>query len=216
MAAREAVGAAESALAAARQLATDNQKQLTAGIMAPLDVATAQSQAAASERDLIIAQTNLQQSELQLKTVFSKNLDEPLASATIEPTDRFPDPAEVILPSLREATSIALANRPEVPVAEGNIKSQKDAQPFIRNSLMPNVNVFGLVTTVGLYNVFGTSLWDAIRFKYPEVAVGLTVSFPLRNRQAQADEIRSRLELNQSQDTLVRTKSQIEVDVQNA
>jgi outer membrane protein TolC len=216
VAARESVRAAEAALGAARQLASDNQKQLDAGTMAPLDVETAQSQAAASQRDLIIAQTNLQNAELQLKITFSKNLDEPLASATIEPTDAFPDPSQAILPSLREATAIAMANRPEVPVAEGNIKSQKDAMPFIRNALTPNVNVFALVTTVGLYNVFGTSLWDAVRFKYPEVAFGMTVSFPIRNRQAQADEIRSRLELNQSQDTLVRTKSQIEVDVQNA
>jgi len=216
VAARESVRAAEAALGAARQLASDNQKQLDAGTMAPLDVETAQSQAAASRRDLIIAQTNLQNAELQLKTMFSKNLDEPLASAAVEPTDAFPDPSQVILPSLREATAIAMANRPEVPVAEGNIKSQKDAMPFIRNALTPNVNLFALVTTVGLYNVFGTSLWESVRFKYPEVAFGVTVSFPLRNRQAQADEIRSRLELNQSQDTLVRTKSQIEVDVQNA
>jgi len=216
VAARESVRAAEAALGAARQLASDNQKQLDAGTMAPLDVETAQSQAAASQRDLIIAQTNLQNAELQLKTMFSMNLDEPLASATVEPTDAFPDPSQAILPSLREATAVAMANRPEVPVAEGNIKSQKDAMPFIRNALTPNVNVFALVTTVGLYNVFGTSLSEAVRMKYPEVAFGVTVSFPLRNRQAQADEIRSRLEMNQSQDTLVRTKSQIEVDVENA
>ena len=216
VAARESVRAAESALAAAQQLASQNQKQLDAGTMSPLDVETAQSQAAASRRDLIVAQTNLQNAELLLKTMFSKTLDEPLASATIEPTDALPDPAQVILPSLQEATAIALANRPEVPVAEGNIKSDKDSMPFIRNALTPNVNAFALVTTVGLYNVFGTAIWDAVRFKYPEVAFGVTISFPLRNRQAQADEVRSRLELRQSQDTLVRTKSQIEVDVQNA
>jgi len=215
VAAREAVRAAESALSAARQLAADNQNRLDAGTMAPLDVATAQSQAAASQRDLIVAQTNLQNSELQLKTMFSKNLDEPLASATIEPTDSLPDPSQAILPSLREATAIAWANRPEVPVAEGNIKSQKDALPFIRNALSPNLNAFALVTTVGLYNVYGTSLWEAIRFKYPEVAVGLTLSFPVRNRQAQADEVRTRLELNQSQDTLARTRNQIAVEVHN-
>jgi outer membrane protein TolC len=216
VAAREAVRAAESALAAARQLAAQNQKQLDAGTMAPLDVATAQSQAAASQRDLIVAQTNLQNTELQLKTTFSKNLDEPLASATIEPTDVFPDPSQAMLPSLQEATAIALANRPEVPVAEGNIKSQKDALPFVRNALTPNLNAFALVTTVGLYNAFGTSLWEAVRFKYPEVAFGLTLSFPVRNRQAQADEVRTRLELNQSQDMLVRTRNQIAIDVQNA
>ena len=67
-----------------------------------------------------------------------------------------------------------------------------------------------------MYNAFGTALIDNFQFNYPQFAVGLSVSFPVRNRQAQADEIRSRLELKQSQDTLVRTKSQIEVDVQNA
>ncbi len=142
--------AAEAALGAAKNLAANNQSRLDAGTMAPLDVETALSQAAASQRDLIIAQTNLQNAELRLKVTFSKNLDEPLASATIEPTDAFPDPSLAILPSVREATAIAHANRAEIPVAEGNIKSQKDAMPFIRNSLEPKLNVFGLVTTAGL------------------------------------------------------------------
>jgi outer membrane protein len=73
-----------------------------------------------------------------------------------------------------------------------------------------------LVNNVGLYNIFGTAFSEAIKFKYPQFAFGLTVSFPLHNRQAQADDIRSRLELQQARDTLVRTQSQIEVDVQNA
>lgn len=213
---REAVRAAEAALAAAQQLQASNQKQLDVGTMAPLDVATAQSQAAASQRDLIIAQTNLQNAELLLKTMFSKDLEEPLASATIETTDPLPDPSQIPLVSLPEASAIALANRPEVNIAQGNIQSDVDSQAFIRNSLLPNFNAFALITTVGLYNVFGTALSETVQFKYPEVAFGVTLSFPIRNRQAQADEVRSRLEMRQSQDTLVRTKSQIEVDVQNA
>jgi outer membrane protein TolC len=44
----------------------------------------------------------------------------------------------------------------------------------------------------------------------------VTIGFPIRNRQAQADDVRSRLELQQAKDTLVRTESQVEVDVQNA
>ena len=86
----------------------------------------------------------------------------------------------------------------------------------MKNALLPNVNVFALVNNVGLYNVFGTAFSEAIQFKYPQFAFGVTISFPLHNRQAQADDIRSRLELQQSRDTLVRTQSQIEVDVQNA
>lgn len=213
---KEAVRAAEQTLLVSRQLEANNRKELEAGVMATLDVVTAQSQVAASERDLIIAQTNVQYAELQLKNMFSKNMEEPFLSASIETTDSLPDPEDTPLPGLDQAVAIAHSNRPEVPIAEGNIKSQEDVLPFLKNALLPTVNAFFLVNNVGLYNVFGTSFSEAIRFKYPQFAFGVTVNFPLHNRQAQADDIRSRLELQQSRDTLVRTQSQIEVDVQNA
>ena len=211
-----AVRSAEEAVAAAQQLERESRKQLEIGTMAPLDVATAQAQVAASQRDLIVAQTNVQNAELALKAMISKKLDEPLASASIDTLDPLPEPDDVPVPDVDQAKATAMENRPEISIAEGNMKSQQDALPFIRNALLPNVNVFALVTTVGLYNVFGTSMVDIVHFKYPEVAFGLSVSFPIRNRQAQADEVRTRLEYKQAQDTLVRSKSQIEVDVENA
>jgi outer membrane protein TolC len=213
---QQAVRAAEETLRVSQQLLANNQKEFEAGVMARLDVGTAQSQVASSQRDYIIAQTNVQYAELQLKSMFSKTMEDPLLSATIETTESFPDPQETPLPGLDQAVATAHANRPEVPIAEGNIKSQVDVLPFLRNALLPSVNVFALVNNVGLYNVFGTSFSEAIKFKYPQFAFGVNVSFPLHNRQAQADDIRSRLELQQARDTLVRTQSQIEVDVQNA
>ncbi len=51
---------------------------------------------------------------------------------------------------------------------------------------------------------------------YPEFAFGVTVTFPFHNRQAQADDVRSRLELRQSKDALIQSDSQVEVDVRNA
>lgn len=216
IAAQESVRASELALAAAERLANNNRESFEVGVMSRLDVVTAESQAAASRRDLIVAQTNVQYAELNLKSMLTKSLDEPLASAVIETTDSFPDPEQAQLPSLDKATAIAKENRPEISVAEGNMKSQRDVQPFVRNSLLPNVNIFGLVNTEALYNVFGTSFVEVAQAKYPQVAFGVSVTFSLRNRQAQADEVRSRLEYRQSEDTLVRTKSQVEVDVQNA
>ncbi|HKE27487.1 MAG TPA: TolC family protein [Bryobacteraceae bacterium] len=211
-----AVRSAQQALDVAQQLVKDNETQLRAGTMAPIDVVTAQAQVAAAQRDLVVAKTGVQNAELQLKSMIVKNLDEPLASASIEVTDSFPDPVGAHPPTLEEAIATAKENRPELSIAQGNIKSQADVMPFIRNALLPNFNVFGLVTTVGLYNVFGTSLTEAIHFRYPEYAFGVSISFPLKNRQAQADDIRSRLELRQAKDTLVRSESQVEVEVQNA
>jgi outer membrane protein len=216
VASQDAVRSAQEAVAAAEELEKENRKQLEIGSMAQLDVVSAQSQVAATRRDLIVAQTNEQIAELQLKSMISRNLDEPLASAAIETADPLPEPDDKPIPPVEELSAQAMQNRPEISIAEGNIKSQMDAMPFIRNALLPNVNVFGLITTVGLYNVFGTAMVDAVEFKYPEVAFGVQVTFPIRNRQAQADEVRSRLELKQAEDTLVRSKSNIDVDVQNA
>jgi outer membrane protein TolC len=215
-AAQEGVRAAQQALDAAQVLVDESEVQVRIGTMAPLDVASAQSQAAAARRDLVTAQTAAANAELQLKAQLFKTLDEPFASARIEIADPFPEPAGVAIPAFDDAAATAKRNRPDIAVAEGNIKSQEDVMPFIRNAMLPNVNAFFLVTTVGLYNVFGTSFSEAIHFRYPEYAFGVTVSFPLRNRQAQADDIRSRLELRQAKDTLVRSQSQVEVDVQNA
>jgi outer membrane protein TolC len=216
LAAQEAVRAAEQARAVAQQLEEENKKQFLIGTMANLDVITAQSQAAASERDLIVARTAVQNAELELKSMLSRSLDEPLASAAIEITDTFPEADGAPIPTQEQAVATAMASRPDLAVAEGNLKSQQDVMPFIRNALLPNFNVFALVTTVGLYNVFGTSFTEAIHFRYPEAAFGVTVTFPMRNRQAQADDVRARLTLQQSKDTLVRSKSQVEVDVENA
>jgi outer membrane protein len=215
-AAREGVRAAQQALDAAEVLVHESEAQVRIGTMAPLDVASAESQAAAARRDLVTAQTAVDNGELQLKALIFKTLDEPFASARIEIADTFPDPAGAPIPSLDDASATAKRNRPDLAVAQGNIKSQQDVMPFIRNAMLPNVNAFVLVTTVGLYNVFGTSFSEAIHFRYPEYAFGVSISFPLRNRQAQADDIRSRIELRQAKDILVRSQSQVEVDVQNA
>ena len=215
-AAQAGVRSAQQALEAARELVTENAKQAQIGTMAELDVISAQAQSAAAERDLVAAQTAEQNAELQLKGMISRRITEPLASAAIELADDFPNPASAQVPDIASATALAHKNRPDLAIAQGNIKSQEDAMPFIRNALLPNLNVFALATTVGLYNVFGTSLSEAIHFRYPEYAFGLTISFPLRNRQAQADDVRSRIELRQARDTLVRSKSQVDVDVQNA
>ena len=216
VAAQAAVRAAQQALDAAQQLETNNKMKVEIGTMASLDLATAESQTASSRRDLIVAQTNLTNTELLLKSQFSKNLDDAFASATIETTDTFPDPDNNPPPNLQEAVQIANKNRPDISVAEGNIKSQNDVLPFIRSALKPTLNIYGLVSTVGLYNFFGTAFTEAIHFKYPQIAFGMNLTFPLRNRQAQADDVRSQLELRQAQDTLVRTRNQVEVDVQNA
>ncbi len=66
------IKAKQSAMHLAQTLYEDNQKQVQAGTLIPLDVTRAEAQLANTQRDLVTSQTNLQQQELQLKNLISR------------------------------------------------------------------------------------------------------------------------------------------------
>ena len=81
---------------------------------AGLDLVTAQAQVAAAQRDLVVARTNFQMAETQLKNMLSKRMDPVLDAAEIETTDPLPMPQErdVPLPRGRTAVRHDAASRP--------------------------------------------------------------------------------------------------------
>src|SRR4029077_1462971 len=83
---QENVKVAQDSLAAAQRLYENSKRQAEVGALAPLDVVSAQSAVAASERDLVIAQTNFQIQEITLKNLLSKRIDPELDSAEIVTT----------------------------------------------------------------------------------------------------------------------------------
>ena len=83
-----------------QKLLNDTRKQEAAGILSRLDVVTAESEVAASQRDLIVAQTSLDQQAAALKQLLSKRDDPALDAAVIVVTDPLPDPRESDLPAL--------------------------------------------------------------------------------------------------------------------
>ena len=96
------VQVAQESLDAVKELLEQTRKEEEIGVLSRLDVVTAESQAAASDRDLIVAQTNLQQQETTLKQLISKRNDPELDAATIVLTDPLPEPRESDLPSLAD------------------------------------------------------------------------------------------------------------------
>ena len=230
---QEQVRSSEQALRAAQQLLDDNSKMEKAGTLAPLDVTQAKAEVAARQRDLIVAQTNLQTQEMALKIYFSKEITDALGDASIKATDPLPEPQASDIPPLPEALTTAMQNRPEVPQVEGTVFNNEVAVKFTRNFLKPTFNVFGLFATAGLYgnrlalNSAGGApilvsgglaqeLTQFIHFKYPEYAVGFALSIPLRNRSATADNGRAQLDERQSETNLERTRNQIDLEVRKA
>jgi outer membrane protein TolC len=72
---QENVKVAQDSLVAAQRLYENSKRQVEVGALAPLDVVSAQSAVAASERDLVVAQTNFQIQEIALKNLLSKRID---------------------------------------------------------------------------------------------------------------------------------------------
>src|SRR6202007_2248008 len=67
----------QEALAFAQKTLSDTQKQVTAGVTAPLQLASAQSTVATDQEGLILAQTNLELQQLLMKNALSRTLVDP-------------------------------------------------------------------------------------------------------------------------------------------
>lgn len=217
------VQVAQNSLDVAKQLLEDNRKQEQIGTMSQLDVVTAESQVAASARDLILAQTNLEQQVTTLKQLISKKDDPQLEAATIVVTDRLPQPREADMPNLQAALATAQSNRPELRQSQNNLENQKVGIEYARNNQLPTVSVFGLYAGSGLQGntALATSgaidsLGQTFGAVYPETAAGLSFSASIRNRSAQADSARAQLERNQLLTQQQNTSNQIRMQVQQA
>jgi outer membrane protein len=214
------VRVAEQSLAVSQRLLKDNQIRLDVGTMSPLDVTSAEAEVAARTRDLTVARTNLQLQEAALKNILSKTVDPKLDGASVILKDPMPEPKDSDLPLLENALKNAFEDRPELRQAQINLENQDIALKFTKNSLLPNAAIFGFFAGAGLQGNTSTAesgIWDslsqAFQGEYPEYAGGLSMTIPLRNRVAQADNIRTQLENNQMKVGLQRYRSQVALEV---
>ncbi len=224
---QEQVRVAEQTLAVAEQLYKDNQVRLDVGTMSPLDVTSAESEVAARTRDLTIARTNLQLMEATLKNILVKKVTPELDAATIVIKDPMPEPRDSDIPDLSTALAGALEARPELQTAEVNLKNQDISVRFTENSLKPAFNIFGFYAGSGLEGdpaapptgssqQTSSAMGQSFTADYPEYAGGLAMSIPIRNRAAQADNLRSQLEANQLQINRQRSINTAALEVRKA
>ncbi|HYR45296.1 MAG TPA: TolC family protein, partial [Terriglobia bacterium] len=222
-AANEEVLAAQRNLDVAERLDKDTKARLEIGTVARIELATTGSAVAAAKRDLIVAQTDFQLQEAQFKKLLSKKIDPELDAAGIETLDELPEPSERDLPELNTALAAALEGRPELRITQQDLANQDISARFTRNGLLPNLSAFSLFAGAGLAGDnakvatgAGKSLFQDFSAEYPEYASGLSMVIPLRNRAAQADNLRARLEQQQLEVGMQRLKQQIELEVRQS
>ena len=235
----------QDALAFAQKTLSDTQRQIGAGVSAPLQLASAQSTVANDQQTLILAQTNLELQQLLMKNALSRTLvDHTLDEAQVIPTSTMDVPEQESIPPTHDLIEQALNHRGELEESRVDLKTRELNTRVLGNALLPTTDVFAYYGGSGVggdqnaANIcppppapqpFGcrqpgtipsrgiTDTWkQLVNSTAPDKGVGVTFSIPLRNRVAQANQIRSELEYRQAQMRLQQLENQIRIEVRSA
>ncbi len=229
-------------LAFAQKTLSDNQKQVQIGTLAPIEVVRAQSTVATNQQTLTLALTNLELQQLLMKNALSRTLVNPaLADAEVIPTSTMELPAQEAVIPTQDLVNDALGHRPELAEARINLSNTDISNKAIRSALLPAVDLFAYYSGAGLGGLqnpnyecitqpqncppgfkkaspvsYGGTLDQLVTSVAPDKGVGLSLTIPLRNRAAQATQVRSEFEYRQAQLRIQQIENQIRIEVRNA
>jgi outer membrane protein len=239
----ENVRVQQEALAFAQKTLSDTQKQVQIGSLAPIEVVRAQNTVAADQQNLVQAQTNLDLQQLLMKNALSRTLQDPhLANAEVIPTTTMALPAQEPVVPTEDLVNEALQHRPDLAESRIDLVNRDISARAIKNALLPSLDLFAYYNgsgTGGSQNPnyiclnqpsssfcqgfapatpisYGSTLSDLVDSSAPDKGVGVTLNIPIRNRQAQALQVRSQLEYRQSEMRLQQIENQVRIEVRNA
>jgi outer membrane protein len=244
----ENVKVQRDALAFAEKTLSDTKRQVQAGVMATLQLASAQSTVATDQQALIVAQTNLELQQLLMKNALSSTLVDPtLAEAELIPTSTMNIPQDERIAPAAELIDQALQHRGELEESRIDLSTRQLNSKVLVNALLPSTDVFAYYGGSGLGGVqnpanlcanqnpqrfgcagppgttppvrtesYGDTLSQLVDSTAPDKGIGLTLNVPLRNRVAQANQIRSQLEYRQAQMRFQQLENQVRIEVRNA
>ena len=225
-----ALEAARNALALSDRLVQDNQVRVEVGTLAPMDIISAQAEAATRRQNLASAEASRRTAELVLKRLIVTGTDDPIWAATIEPIDKVTtDPAKV---DLEGAVKNALENRTDLVTARRNLQSNDINILYLKNQISPQLDLVGTYGSRGLGGntfireggvVVGTvpggwpDAWTMMRkVDYPNWTLQVNFSYPIGNSTQDVALARAKVTYTQAQTQLRATELQVAAEVTNA
>jgi outer membrane protein len=233
----------QESLTFSQKTLSDTKKQVEIGSLAPIEAVRAQSTVAADEQALTVARTNLQLEQLIMKNALSRTLHDPvLANADVVPTSTMEVPESEQIQPTEELVNAALQHRAELIESRIQLNSQQISNQGLHSLLLPTLDAyayyggyglggsqnptnlcgnpdnpgFGCSTTPASPISYGGTLNQLINSTAPDKGVGLQLNIPLRNRAAQAVQIRGQLEYRQAQMALQQTENRVSIEVRQA
>jgi outer membrane protein len=223
------LAAQRESLSLAQKLLDENQIKVKVGTMAPLDVVAAQSEVASREEGVIVAESAVLDAEDAIKrAIFARN-DPATWAVRIVPTDRpTAEPAAVDVPA---AMQRALEQRTDILAARKNLESADYNVQYASNQKLPDLNFIlsygssGIGGTVIQRNGFGgpvvatipggysDALSNVFGRDFPTWNVAVNFTYPIFNRQADANSARSKISRQQAQTALQRLEMQVASEI---
>lgn len=214
----------------AREQLESNKRLADRGVIAPIEIVAAQAQMSTFEQAVYLAQESVTRAENALKTLLLADRGSPEWSRPLKPVT----PTELDVPriGLEVATTEALKNRPEIEQLALNEEINRLNQRFYRNQTKPQIDLVSSFTSAGLAGKrnpaspgtpppslvggYIDSLGNLFSVNFPTYRAGVQISFPLKNRTAQANLGQALVEADRIANNRAQTEQMIEAEVRNA
>jgi outer membrane protein TolC len=230
----QSIEVAQQSLNLAEELIRNNQAKVEIGTLAPIEVVSSQTQAAAARQQLVTAQGTARTAEITLKRLIVSGTNDPLWTSTIDPVDR-PDfsPAPI---DVAAATARALATRSDVLQVKKNLQANNLSLEFLDNQTLPQADVVARYQSSGVGGTrfittgngvnrevlevipggYGDALSTLFKQKQPNWTLSLNFSYPLGLTATRASIARAKILQNQIDVQLRQIDLAVASDVTNA
>jgi len=173
-------------------------------------------------------------------------VDPALADAEVIPTSNMELTSQQAVVPTQDLVNDALAHRPELAEARINLTNTEISNKAIRNALLPSLDAFAYYGGAGAggnqnpgyicltepvfcqtapnqppYTAvpsigYSDTLNQLVNSTAPDKGMGLQLTIPIRNRAAQATQVRSEFEYRQAQLRIQQIENQIRIEVRSA
>lgn len=224
----------EQSLELARQTLRENQERVRVGLLAPVAVKEAESQAASREQQVIVANNQLDNALRTLRQIVYLQKGDAFIPRPIEPVDQ-PRTTPVSVDA-KTALNLALERRPEVHAQTYDLKSKQVTARVRENQLLPR---FDFVGNIGLNGLSGDavpvtnpntgeqvqtpydgSYWEALdrltSKNFYSYQAGVEVEIPIGNAAAKSEYAKAKIDVSQSELSRRQLLSDISLEVSTA
>lgn len=160
------------AVSDAKQQLEHNRRLVDEGQLAPIDIVAAETQVANYEQAVYEALNNVNVSENYLKNLISTNRNDTLWNGTLVPVDSVV--IDVPTTTLGEALDSALANRPELEVAQAQKDINAIDQRLYRDQKKPKIDLVAGYTSAGIGGAVNPNFVNPFCAQNPNAPCDLT------------------------------------------